>query len=196
MRSEAVSRAYLQDEEIVALYWERNEKAIQATDAKYKSFLLAIGNRILANDHDSEECLNDTYIGAWNAIPPARPTVLKAFLGTIMRRISINRYKANQRQKRVASEFALSMTELEDIIGAQEDFVERTDAVLLGKLISDYVRSLSRRRAYIFMGRYYFSRPIAELASALRCSESMVHKEIAAIKRDLRESLEKEGYTI
>ena len=196
MRSRNMQRVPLGDEEIVALYWARNEDAIKETDYKYKSYLLTVAQRILDNAFDSEECLNDTYVGAWNAIPPQRPRILQAFLATIMRRIAVNRYKANKRQKRVVSEFSVSMSELEELLPYGEDVNSRIDAGLLGKLISDFVRGLPERQMYIFMGRYYFSKPIAELARSLGCSESTVHKEIAAIKRGLKEKLEREGYEI
>ncbi|MBQ5361746.1 MAG: RNA polymerase subunit sigma-70, partial [Clostridia bacterium] len=91
----------LADDEIVELYWQRDETAIRATDAKYKKHLMAIAYNIVHDARDCEECLNDTYLGAWNAIPPARPTALRAFLTTLMRRIAINRYYSNQRGSQV-----------------------------------------------------------------------------------------------
>ena len=109
-------KATLSDETIIELYWSRNEQAIKETDIKYKAFLLSVANNIVRDMRDSEECLNDTYIGAWNAMPPARPVLLKSFLTTIMRRIAINRFHANNRQKRIASEYAASLSELENFI--------------------------------------------------------------------------------
>lgn len=195
MELQAKAKSTMSDEQIVELYWQRDEQAIKETDIKYKSFLMSVAYNIVGDARDSEECLNDTYIGAWNAMPPARPTVLQAFLATIMRRTAIDRYKARKRQKRVASELTVSLSEVEEFI-ADDDGYPEVNAKELGRVISDFVRSLSDRRMYIFMSRYYFARPIKEIARLLKCSESTVNKEIAAIKRDLKEKLEKEGYSI
>ena len=196
MELQAKQAATMSDEQIVALYWQRDEQAIRQTDIKYKKFLLSVAYNIVHDVYDSEECLTDTYIGAWNAIPPARPMLLQAFLATIMRRTAIDCYKARKRQKRVASELTVSLSEVEDFISVDDDMYSQTDAKELGRVISDFVRSLSERRMYIFMSRYYIARPIKEIARLLGCSESTVNKEIAAIKCDLREKLEKEGYVL
>lgn len=187
-------RTILSDEEIIALYWDRDEQAISRTDEKYKKFLLSVAFNIVFDDQDCEECLNDTYIDAWNSMPPSKPALLQAFLATIMRRTAIDRYKSRKRQKRIASELTVSLSELEEIIADESDSSAETDE--LARLFSDFVRSLPDRRMYIFMSRYYFARPIGEIASLLCCSESTVNKEIAAIKRELKEKLMKEGYTL
>ena len=183
------------DEAIVDLYWNRDEAAIAETDRKYRGYLHTVAWNIVKDEQDCEECLNDTYLGAWNAIPPARPTALQAFLATIMRRTAIDCYKTRKRQKRVDSELTVSLSEVEEFLSDGQDEAEET-ARELGRIISEYVRSLSDRRMYIFMSRYYIARPIAEIAERLGYSESTVHKEIAAIKRGLKEKLEKEGYTL
>ena len=183
------------DEQIAELYWQRDERAIKETDIKYKKFLLSVAYNIVHDTCDSEECLSDTYIGAWNSIPPARQTLLGAFLVTILRRTAIDCYKARKRQKRIASELTVSLSEVEDFI-ADDDMYSETDEKELGRVISDFVRSLSDRRMYIFMSRYYVARPIKEIANLLGLSESTVNKEIATIKRDLKEKLEKEGYAL
>lgn len=186
----------LEDAQIVALYWQRDELAIRETDRKYKRYLLAVAYNIVGDRHDSEECLNDTYVGAWNAIPPAKPELLQAFLATIMRRTAIDRYKARRRQKRVASELTVSLSEVEDYLSEPEDMQSDAETRELGRVISDFVRALPDRRMYIFMSRYYFARPIREIAKLLGCSQSSVNKEIAALKRDLKEKLEKEDYSL
>ena len=195
MELQTKQAATMSDEKIVELYWQRNEQAIKETDVKYKNFLLSIAYNIVHDVCDSEECLNDTYIGAWNSIPPARPVLLQAFLASIMRHTAIDCYKSKKRQKRIASELTVSLSEVEDFI-SDDDMYSQTDAKELGRVINDFVRSLSERRMYIFMSRYYIARPIKEIAKLLGCSESTVNKEIAAIKRDLKEKLKKEGYTL
>ena len=188
--------AIMSDEQIVELYWQRDEQAIKETDAKYKKFLLSVAYHILHDACDGEECLNDTYIGAWNAIPPAKPIFLQSFLATIMRRTAIDCYKARKRQKRIISELTVSLSEVADLISCDEDLYSEINAKELGRVISAFVGLLPDRRMYIFMSRYYFARPIKEIARRLQCSESTVHKEIAAIKLDLKEKLKEEGYFV
>lgn len=183
------------DEAIVELYFKRDERAISETDRKYKSYLLSIGDNILHDRLDSEECLNDTYIGTWNAIPPERPRLLQAFLAIIMRRSALNKYKSNRRGKRVPNELIDSLSEIGDFAD-DEDILSELEAEDLRRAINDFIRSLPKRRRYIFMSRYYFSRSVADVAGSLSCSESTVHKEIAKIKKELREKLEGEGYTV
>ena len=193
---ELQTQAAMSDEQIVELYWRRDERAIRETDRKYQHFLLTVAHNILRDAQDCEECLNDTYLEAWNAIPPARPKVLQAFLATIMRRTAIDRYKAGKRQKRIDSELTVALSEVEEFLADGSDPAAELDAHELGRVISEFIRALPKRRMYIFMSRYYTARPIGEIARLLGCSESTVNKEIAAIKRDLKEKLEKEGYSL
>lgn len=182
----------ISDEQIVSLYWSRNEKAIEETDFKYNKYLFTIAYHIVHDPHDCEDCLNDTYLAAWNAIPPSRPNVLKAFLTTIVRRVAINRYHSNVRQ----SEMTVSLSELEDFLSDDESVESQFDAKELGRVISDFVRLLSQRRRFIFMSRYYAAEPIDTIAKELNLSRSMVNKELAAIRKALKEKLESEGYIL
>ena len=184
----------MSDEEIIVLYWQRDENAIRATDAKYRDYLMAIARNIVRDLRDCEECLNDTYLDAWNAIPPKRPTLLQAFLATIMRRTAIDRYRANTRDKRVPTDAIDSFDELEYVIAGGEPPAKMAEAEHLAALISGYVRTLSRRRKYVFMARYFAARSIAEVAEALSCSEATVNRDIARIRDELRTLLEKKGY--
>ena len=193
---ELQTQAAMSDEQIVELYWQRDERAIRETDRKYQHFLLTVAHNILRDAQDCEECLNDTYLGAWNAIPPARPKVLQAFLATIMRRTAIDCYKRKKRQKRIDSELTVALSEVEELLADGSDPAAELDAHELGRVISEFIRALPKRRMYIFMSRYYTARPIGEIARLLGGSESTVNKEIAAIKRDLKEKLEKEGYSL
>ena len=196
MELQNTQRAIMSDEKIIELYFKRDEQAITQTDIKYRNFLLSIAYNIVHDTCDCEECLNDTYKDTWNSIPPARPSLLQAFLATIMRRTAIDLYKTKTRQKRISSEFTVSLSEIEDFVSNKDDTFSSVDANELGRVISDFVRSLSQRRMYIFMSRYYIFRPINEISKLLGCSESTVNKEIATIKRELKEKLEKEGYTV
>ena len=196
MELQNTQRAIMSDEKIIELYFKRDEQAITQTDIKYRNFLLSIAYNIVHDTCDCEECLNDTYEDTWNSIPPARPSLLQAFLAAIMRRTAIDLYKTKTRQKRISSEFTVSLSEIEDFISSRDDTFSSVDANELGRVISDFVRSLSQRRMYIFMSRYYIFRPINEISKLLGCSESTVNKEIASIKKQLKEKLKEEGYTV
>lgn len=186
----------LDDESIIELYWQRDEKAIEETDLKYRKYLFSVAYNLLYERLDCEECLNDTYLGAWNAIPPTRPNALKAFLTVIVRRIAIKRYRRNLKKSNVPSELTVSLSELEDIVVGDEDIASDFDADRLGRVISDFVRSLSERRQFIFVARYYAAEPIDSIAKNLKLSRSMINKELAAIRTALKEKLESEGYNI
>ena len=190
------TRLPMDDQDIIALYWARDERAIEETDFKYKKYLFSVILNILHDRLDCEECLSDAYLGAWNTIPPTKPYVLKAFLTTIARRIAIKRYHSNAKKSLIPSEMTLSLTELEDLVVDDEDVAESFHAERLGRVISDFVRSLSNRKQFIFMSRYYVADSIDKIASDLGLSRSTVSKELAAIKVALKETLEKEGYFI
>ena len=196
LQNKQTVRIPMDDDKIVELYWERDEKAIEETDFKYKKYLFSIAYNVVYDRLDCEECLNDTYLGAWNAIPPTKPSVLKAFLTTIIRRIAIKRYHSNLKQSVIPSEMTVSLSELEDFVAGDGDVDSEFDAERLGRVISDFVRSLSERRQFIFMSRYYVADPIDTIASDLSLSRSMVNKELAAIRSALKEKLESEGYSI
>ena len=182
----------ISDEQIISLYWSRSETAIEETDFKYKKYLFTIAHNIVHDKTDCEECLNDTYLAAWNAIPPSKPNVLKAFLTTIVRRIAINRYHSKLRQ----SEMTVALCELEEFLSDDEKIDSKLDAKELGYAVSSFVRSLPERRRFIFMSRYYAAEPIDTIAKELSLSRSMVNKELAAIRKALKEKLESEGYVL
>lgn len=185
-------KSAISDEAIIALYWNRDEKAIEETDFKYRNYLYSIAYNIVHGRPDCEECLSDTYLAAWNAMPPSKPNVLKAFLTTIVRRIAINRYHSNLRH----SEMTVSLSELEDFLSDDESVDSQFDAKELGHVISDFVRRLPQRRRFIFMSRYYAADPIDTIAKELDLSRSMVNKELAVIRKALKEKLESEGYIL
>lgn len=188
-------RAPLPDEEIIDLYFERDERAVDETDLKYRKYLFAVAYNILYCNEDCEECLNDTYIGAWNSIPPQRPLNLKAFLTTILRRRAINRYREAQMQKRVPSNLTSALDELDYMLSG-DTIDNEIDTEHLGEIISGYLKTLSKRQRYIFMSRYYMAESIDKIASDMSVSKSTVNKEISLIKEGLKNILEKEGYEV
>ncbi len=179
------------DEHIIELYWQRKETAIQETDKKYGQFLFRIAYNILHDRLDCEECQNDTYLGVWNAIPPAKPTVFPAFITQIMRRIAINRYKEKTSKKRVPSEFTISIEDVKDTLHSTDTIDAEYAAEEIGKIINDYVRELSHRQRYIFIDRFYLAEPVETIAEDLSISVPTVYREIDKIKQGLKLHLER-----
>lgn len=185
---------FLSDQEIIELYWARNERAITETDAKYKRYLFTIAYNILHDRLDCEECINDTYLGTWNTIPPEKPSVFQAFISKIMRNIAVNRYKKNKADKRVPSEMTLSISEIENVFPDPSTTEEAYMISQISHIISEYLRGLSDKNAFIFISRYYCSDKIADIAKMLHTSESTVFRELTKMKNSLKEILIKEGY--
>lgn len=181
----------IDDEQIIELYWQRNENAIQETDKKYGQFLFRIAYNILHDRLDCEECQNDTYLDVWKAIPPTRPTVFPAFITKIMRRIALDRYKEKTAKRRIPSEYTVSMEDIKDTLHSNETVDSEYAAEELGKIISDYVRSLTDRQRYIFIDRFYLAEPVETIAEDLSISVSTIYREIENIKQGLKTYLER-----
>ena len=187
-------RRALEDREIVDLYWARDEQAISETDFKYKRYLLTIAYNILHDRLDCEECLNDTYLGTWNTIPPERPSFFQSFISKIMRNTAVVRYKKNTADKRIKTEMIVSMQDLEASLPDSHTVEEEYAATQISRILSDYLRSLPERSSFIFICRYYCSDRVADIAEMLHISESTVFRELKSLKKGLRERLEREGY--
>ena len=183
----------ISDEQIIEMYWEREERVIQETDNKYGKLLFRIAYNILHDYCDCEECQNDTYLGVWNTVPPNRPVVFPAFITQIMRRIAINRYKEKNSKKRIPSELTVCMDELNDILQSNEKVEEEYETKEIGKIISAYVRKLSINQRYIFIERYYFAESVECISERLGISESTVYRYLDKIKYDLKLYLERNG---
>ncbi|MGM9585070.1 MAG: RNA polymerase sigma factor [Faecousia sp.] len=186
----------MDDERIVALYWERSEQAIAETQIKYDRYLQKIAQNILNNMEDSRESVNDTYLAAWNSMPPHRPGILSAYLAKLTRRISIDRFRYRTRGKRVASEYALSLSELSDCVSGGNTTEEIVNAKALADAIGVYLRLQSQEVQTAFLGRYYFLDPVKEIARYLGMSESKVKSLLYRTRIGLKEYLEKEGFCL
>lgn len=184
------------DEAIVSMYWQRDEKAIEITDSKYGKYLYTIAQNILENRLDSEECLNDTYLGVWNTIPPKRPTMFQAFLSKITRNIALSRIRKATAAKRIPSELYVSLNELDECICFEEGEDKKYLVNRLSHLLNNYLNTLSDRQLFIFVCRYYYSDPVARIADMLKLSKNTVFRDLADIRAGLKEYLEKEGYTV
>ena len=184
----------LPDEEIVALYWKRDERAIEETDIKYRRFLYTIAQNILKDRLDSEECLNDTYLGAWNRIPPAKPDPFQAFIAKIMRNIAIDKYRKKTADKRIQSELSLSLVELDDSISISPSAEETFLIKELARILNNFVLSLEDRKEFIFVCRYYFADTIDTIAAMLKTSPRTIYRELSEIRESLKQLLEQEGF--
>lgn len=194
--SRKTSDPCLSDEELVELYWNRNEKAIERTDQKYGNYLFRIAQNIVHSDLDSEECLNDTYLGTWNRIPPTRPNILQAFLAKIMRNVAVDRYRSNTAARRIPSELTDSLEELDECLHTYYTESEEQSVREIARILNEYLDSLPRRREFVFVCRYYFADSVSHIATLLGVSTVTVSRELSAIRRELRERLEKEGITV
>ena len=186
----------LNDQQIVALYWQRDESALQATAANYGAALTAVAQRILDDRAESEETVNDTYLKAWNAIPPHKPTKLGAFLAKITRELAIDRYRRRKAEKRVASQYALSLEELSECIPGGETPDEALDSQVLAQHIGTYLATLKPAVRQAFVDRYFFALSLQEIADKQDATLSWVKTALHRARVGLREHLEKEGYSV
>lgn len=196
MSKRTEQQTLMADEQIIDLYWQRQENAIQETDKKYGQFLFRIAYNMLHDRQDCEECQNDTYLGAWNAIPPTRPAVLGAFLVQIMRRIAINRYREKTSKKRIPSELTVALEDAQNTLHNGETVGAAYEAAEVGKIINDYVKSLPDRQRYIFIDRFYLCESVDTIAADLKISPATVYREIDKIKQGLKSHLERNGIFI
>lgn len=183
----------MRDESIIQLYFERDETAIGETNRKYGSYCYRVADNILHSREDSEECVNDTWLRAWDAIPPARPSCLKLFLARITRNLSFNRFKARNAQKRGEGETALVLEELEECLPGGRDTEEEFLAEELAGSINRFVRSLPVRDGDIFIRRYFFADSLPGIAKRYGMAESSVRVVLHRTRKKLRVRLEEEG---
>lgn len=181
----------MDDLKIVDLFWERSETAIAETSKKYSSYIRTIAYNILSNNSDAEECENDTYAATWNAIPSARPNVLKIFLGRIARNIACDRYDYNTAEKR-NSNFDILLSELEDVIASTQGDWSYEDGQI-AELIRKFLLDQSERNRAMFVYRYWHSEPAKTIAARFKMSESNVNTTLSRLRSKLRVYLEKEG---
>ena len=186
----------MQDEQIVRLYLDRDESAIDETSHKYGRYLMKIAYNILADTEDSEESVNDTYLAAWNSIPPHRPSILSTYLGKLTRRISIDVFRKRNRDKRKSSEYALSLAELGDCVtdGVTPD--SSYEIKLLAEAINNFLRTLSDDARNTFIGRYYYLDSLSDVARYCKMSESKAKSMLFRTRLALKSYLREEGFDI
>lgn len=182
----------MKDSEIVQLYWDRDAAAITETGNKYGAYCFTVANNILNSNEDAEECVNDTYLKAWNAIPPHKPEKLKPFLAKITRNLAFNRYNARTAKKR-GGELGVVLEELAECIPCEKDVESEYAAKELGECIRLFAGSLPVREGDIFVRRYFFTESIEVIAKRFGMTENNVMVTLSRIRKKLKTKLIKEG---
>lgn len=186
----------MDDDKIVDLYWERSELAISETEKKYGSYCTTIAVNILHNGEDAKECVNDTFLKTWEAIPPRRPTFFRGFLGKITRNLSLDMYRKSKAQKRGGGEIDLLFGELEDCIPASETVESQQESEMIAQAINDCLLSMKSTTMVVFVRRYWYAESIQAIAARFNMSESAVKTMLFRARKKLKEHLEKEGVMI
>ncbi len=184
----------MEDSAIVELYWQRSDRAIAETAQKYGAYCGQIARSICGNEQDAEECVNDSWLGAWNAMPDARPRVLSAFLGCLTRNAAIGRWRRQHRRKRGGGETAMALDELSECLSDGVDLEEEPQRRELMRLVGSFTAGLRETEQLVFTARYYYLTPVAEIAARLGVSESKVKSMLYRLRGRLRAQLEKEGW--
>ena len=186
----------MEDKDIVQLYWDRNEQAIAETSAKYGRHCTNIAMNILNNPEDAEECVNDTYMKTWDSVPPNRPVILSAFLGRIVRNLSLNRYKRDRTAKRGGNEMTVILDELGDIVSDEEAAIDVVIRNELVQTINSFIAALPKEKQYMFFRRYWYSDSIKAIASNCGRTENYISVELGRIRKKLRVYLTERGYEL
>jgi RNA polymerase sigma factor (sigma-70 family) len=186
----------MDDGKIVELYWGRSENAIVETSKKYSRYCHYISFNILHNNEDAEECVNDTYMRAWNAMPPQRPTQLSTFLGKITRNLSYDKYKKYNAEKRGSGQTGFVLSELDECVPSFESAEQAVDEMALVEAINRFLASLSQADRMVFMRRYWYLSPIKEISESYGMNENKVKSKLFRARSKLKLHLEKEGIMI
>ena len=183
------------DAEIIDLFFERSEQAIEELDKKHGGAVARVARNILGNAQDAEECVNDTYLGTWNAIPPHRPSPLRTFVCKIARNLATKKYHANTAEKR-NSQYDLALDELEEVLSAGSSVEEALEAQELRAAINGFLDSLNDSDRFLFMRRYWYADPVQDIAEMTDSTSNSVTVRLFRIRKKLRLYLEKEGLLV
>ncbi len=186
----------MEDKQIIDLFWARAENAISETAEKYGRYCYSIAYHILYNGEDSEECVNDTYLKAWEAMPPKYPERLSAFLGKITRNLALHRYEKHMAKKRGSGEMTLLYDELAECIPSPAETERTVEDILLADIFNRFLAKLRPEARRFFMRRYWYVASVKEIAAEYGVSESKVKMSLLRSRNELRKLLEKEGVNV
>ena len=186
----------MDDTMIVRLYWDRNEQAIPITAAKYGSYCTSIAKNILGSHEDAEECVNDTYLNAWNSMPPHRPAVLSAFLGKITRNLSLKRYDYNTAHKRGGGQAALVLDEIAEFLSDTDSVEQEIDRRELVRAIDSFLDRLPTHKRNIFVCRYWYFDSVSHIADRFGMTENNVSVILSRLRLKLHNYLLERGFEL
>ena len=186
----------MEDTKIIDLYWARSQQAIAESERKYGAYCHTIARRILDREEDAEECVNDTWLHAWNAMPPQRPGILSAFFGKLTRNLSLDRWRAQRAQKRWQGQAEAALEELGDCLSAPGGVEQETEAAALAESLDRFLAALPQEKRVLFVRRYWYLCSIEELAAWSGKRRGTVSAALFRLRQDLREHLEGEGFTV
>lgn len=184
------------DRQIITLYWQRCEQAIIASEEAYGGYCRAIAQSILHSAEDSEECVSDTWLNAWNAIPPQYPQRLRVFLGRITRNLALNRWKADHAEKRGGGQAALVLSELEECVPAADSVAQAVEDAELARVLQRFLWEQPEQKRNIFLRRYWYLHSVKQIAGHYHMSESKVTSLLHRMRQQLKATLEKEGIAL
>ena len=183
----------MEDNKIIDMYWERSQEAIVQTDIKYGKYCRYIASNILKSKEDGEECVNDTYLKAWDMMPPTRPQVLSAFLGKITRNLSLDRFRQGKAKKRGGGQVVYVLEELKECVPANNNVENVIDEMVLVETLNKFLSGLDEEKRKIFIRRYWYMSSVREIANEYEFTISKVKMVLSRVRNDLKELLEKEG---
>ncbi|WP_300413823.1 sigma-70 family RNA polymerase sigma factor [uncultured Oscillibacter sp.] len=182
----------MEDRAIIDLYWSRDPEAIRRTGEKYGNYCRAVARRILPDRRDAEECVNDTWLRAWNAMPEDRPNFLAQYLGKITRNLAFSLWRASRAEKRGGGELPLVLDELAECV-SPADTLQAIEAAELESAVNSFLRTLPERECGVFLRRYWFTEPMADIAGRYGMREATVRTSLFRSREKMRRYLEKEG---
>lgn len=185
----------MEDKQIIELFTERSERAIMEVSKKYGKVCLRTSFNIVNDWDDAEECVNDSYLGVWNAIPPHKPNPLLAFILKIVRNISINRQEFKMAEKRKGN-YEICLDEMEDMISSSHEVEDEVEAAELTKLIEQYLGTLSADNRILFIRRYWFMDSYKDLSVTTRMTEGNIRTKLSRLRAQLKSYLESQGVVV
>ena len=184
----------MEDQQIIALYWSRDPQAIEHSSRKYGAYLFTVAHRILSSREDCEECVNDTWLRAWNGMPPQRPDILRMFFAKITRNLAFDVFKSHHAEKRGGGQVDLALEELAECIPHETDVEDQLLAEALGETVRQFVAALPPREADVFARRYFFAEPVKDIAQSYGLRPNHVSVLLRRTREKLKEYLLEEGW--
>ncbi len=186
----------MEDNKIIDLYWARSQQAVEESETKYGSYCRAIARGILSLEEDAEECVNDTWLHAWNAMPPQRPNILSAFFGKLTRNLSLDRWRRERAAKRGGSQVEAALHELEDCLPDRRTPDDALDASETAALISAFLRAQPELDRRLFVRRYFHMESLAALGERFGLTQGQIKSRLHRTRQKLKLALEQEGVAV